>query len=152
MCSSSSARVSPPGRFLESTESPERGGCAKNPGGDVPPGLSYSYPPEIRIIRRASSCHGKGTSVMLPSTTDGTQQRAAKPIPFRGTHFRKRFQLSGQGASLAAILAPARLRSYRRRSQTLLTESPPLIRRTCAMPPDAVWQEVPTLVISYYAM
>lgn len=48
-------------------------------------------------------------------------------LPSRGTHFRKRSRLSGQGATLATACAvPDGLRSYRPVGQTLFTESPPL--------------------------
>lgn len=51
----------------------------------------------------------------------------AQYLPSRGTHFRKRSRLSGQGATLATACAvPDGLRSYRPVGQTLFTESPPL--------------------------
>lgn len=58
--------------------------------------------------------------------------------PHGETHFRKRSNLSGHGASRAAAYAALLcLRSYRQQNQTLLSQSP-LSPSTCTVPPDAV--------------
>lgn len=59
-----------------------------------------------------------------PNTATGCQ---AHHVPRRGTHFHKRFRLSGLGANPATnCLVLHRFRSYCRMDQTLLAESPPL--------------------------
>jgi len=64
------------------------------------------------------------------------------PSPF--THFRKRSNLSGYGASrTATFVAPRALRSYRATGQTLLSQSPPLYHHPARCHPTRYGERFP---------